>query len=75
MIFMQNTNTSIMPEAFDNLWSNARNLTHEAAIAEAKQRIAGLESKEELGELLRNLIGKREGYIRLVSGFLALSAI
>ena len=38
---------SLMPEAFDDVWTQARDLTYESAVESAKRDIAALKSKAE----------------------------
>jgi hypothetical protein len=43
---------SIDPEAFDDVWMNARDLSHESAIAQVKTELDRIETVEELAEWL-----------------------
>src|ERR1700758_5334367 len=51
---------SIDPEAFDDIWMQTRDLTYEAAVAEAKQRIAAITCQEDLAGIIDDIARLRD---------------
>lgn len=44
---------SLMPEAFDDVWTQARDLSHETAVSQLKAEIAGIKTESDLAEILK----------------------